>query len=322
MRHLFIVDPLPRLDVEKDTTIAFIREAARRSHEVFSAEVAQLSVGVGGWPMCHVLPTKPCEGDPWYEVGASVSLPLHEFDVVWMRKDPPFDINYVYVTHLLSLVRSTTLVVNDPRGLREVAEKFFSLRYPELGPESLVSRSIDELLEFREKLGGEMVIKPLDGAGGEGVFHLTPNDRNLFAILESATRFGQEYQLAQRYIPEIRQGDKRIILLEGEPIGAVLRVPHPAETRANLHVGGKPVKTELSDRDREICARIGPDLVEHGILFAGIDVIGDWLTEVNVTSPTGIREINALEGTALEVLVLDAVERCWEERQGESGRTA
>jgi len=315
LRHLFIVDPLPLLNVEKDTTIALMREAARRGHEVFSAEVDQLSVGEAGRPLGLAVPTQLCEGDPWYETGASLFVPLHEFDVVWMRKDPPYTIDYFWATHLLSLVPSPTLLVNDPQGLREVAEKFFSLRFPDLCPESLVSCRIDELLAFRNKLGGEMVIKPLGGAGGQGVFHLSPNDRNVNAILEIATRNGQEYQLAQRYLPEVRQGDKRIILLEDEPIGAVLRVPHQTETRANLHVGGMAVKTELGPRDLEICARIGPALAQAGILFSGIDVIGDWLTEVNVTSPTGVREINALEGVALEEPVLDLVERRSKERR-------
>jgi glutathione synthase len=316
MRHLFIVDPLPLLDVEKDTTVVLIREAARRGHEIFSVEVAQLSVGEGGRPVARAVPTKPCEGDPWYELGSPLSMPLHEFDLVWMRKDPPYNIDYFYVTHLLSLVPAPTLVVNDPRGLREVAEKFFALRFPDLCPESLVSRSIEELLAFRDKVGGEMVIKPLGGAGGEGVFLLTPDDRNTYALLETATRHGTEYQLAQRYIPEIRQGDKRIMLLEGEPIGAVLRVPRHGEARANFHVGGKAAKASLTARDREICARVGPALVEEGILFAGLDVIGGWLTEVNVTSPTGVREINALDGVALEVAVLDVVERRWAARRG------
>ncbi len=154
-----------------------------------------------------------------------------------------------------------------------------------------------------------MIVKPLGGCGGEGVFHLTPTDRNVRAILEMATRQGTEYQIAQRYIPEVRDGDKRIIVLEGEPIGAVLRVPQHWESRANFHVGGTPKRTTVSDRDREICSRIGPALVECGILLAGIDVIGDWLTEVNVTSPTGIREINALDGVCLEARVIDAIER-------------
>ncbi|MFQ5514203.1 MAG: glutathione synthase [Myxococcota bacterium] len=314
MRHLFITDPLERLDVEKDTTVAFMREAARRGQEVFSAEVPQLSVGPAG-PHVRAVPIELRPGRPWYSEGAPLEMPLGRFDVVWMRKDPPYDLAYFYATHLLELAPPDTLVVNDPRGLREVPEKLFVLRFPEICPETLVSRRIEELLEFREKLGGEMVLKPLDAAGGEGVFHLTPDDRNARVILETATAHGRIYQLGQRYVPEIRDGDKRIIVLEGEPIGAVLRVPVPGETRANFHAGGTARKVEVDARDREICARIRPALLERGVLFAGIDVIGGWLTEVNVTSPTGIREINELDGTALERLMLDAVERCCRERR-------
>ena len=222
---------------------------------------------------------------------------------------PPYDLNYFFVTHLLDLVSPGTLVVNSPRGLREVTEKLFILRFPDLCPESLVSRNIKELMAFREKLGGEMIIKPLDGCGGEGVFHLTKDDRNVQTILEMGTRHGTAYQIAQRYIPEVRAGDKRIIVVDGEPVGAVLRVPQHYESRANFHVGGTAAKTPITARERAICARIGPALVEQGIVFAGIDVIGDWLTEVNVTSPTGIQEINRLDGVQLERRVLDAVLR-------------
>lgn len=315
MRHLFIVDPLPTLNVEKDTTVAFMREAAGRGYEVFAMEVAELSLAEAGRPIGRVVPMRLRDDDPWYELGPALTMPLEQFDVVWMRKDPPYDLNYFFVTHLLELVPPPTLVVNEPSGLREVNEKLFVLRFPDLAPESLVSRRIEELLEFREKLGGEMVIKPLGGAGGEGVFHLTPDDRNVGVILETATRHGSVFQLAQRYVPEIRQGDKRVILLEGEPIGAVLRVPSPQEARANFHVGGSAVAAEITARDHEICARLRPALRDHGVLFAGIDVIGGWLTEVNVTSPTGIREINTLDGTVLERQVLDAVERHWRRRK-------
>lgn len=309
MRHLFIVDPLAGLNVTADTSVAFMREAARRGHEVWTCGVEGVLASEGR-PVAHGLRTTLHEADdPWYEVGESRTSPLADFDVVWMRKDPPYDLNYFYAAHLLSLAEADTLVVNSGRGLREVSEKLFVARYPDLTPESVVSRDIDDLLAFRERLGGEMIIKPLDGCGGEGVFHLTPDDRNVRALLEMATRHGMHYQIAQRYLPEIRQGDKRVILLEGEPIGAVLRVPESWETRANFHVGGSARRAEITPRDREICDRLRPALLEHGILFAGIDVIGDWLTEVNVTSPTGIREINALDGVRLEERVLDRVEK-------------
>jgi glutathione synthase len=308
MRHAFLVDPLPGLDVEKDTTIAFMREAGRRGHEVFTGGIDGLGLGEGTTPLAWLAATQLRDGEPWYELGESRPLPLDGFDVVWMRKDPPVDLNYLYATLILSCVPPPTLVVNEPSALRDVNEKLFALRFSELCPESLVSRSIDELLEFRDKLGGEMIVKPLGGWGGEGVFHLTLSDRNVRAILETTTRHGAEYQLAQRYIPEVREGDKRIIVLEGEPIGAVLRIPQPWETRANFHVGGRPERAVLTPRDREICAAVGSELVRIGVVFAGIDVIGEWLTEINVTSPTGIREINQIEGVGLETQVLDAVE--------------
>jgi glutathione synthase len=309
MRHLFIVDPVPGLNPDADTSVAFMREASRRGHSLATCGVAELSIAPGGGARARWVETRVREGRDWFELGAPGAGDLGEFDVVWMRKDPPYDLNYFFVTHILDLVPPSTLVVNAPRGLREVTEKLFILRFPELCPESLVSRSIPELLEFRRKLGGEMVIKPLDGCGGEGVFHLTAEDRNVTAILELGTRHGSTFQIAQAYVPEIRDGDKRIIVVEGEPVGAVLRTPLHWETRANFHVGGTAVKSELTPRDREICARIGPMLREFGIVFAGIDVIGRWLTEVNVTSPTGIQEINRLDGVVLERQVLDAVER-------------
>ncbi len=318
MHHLFIVDPLASLNVTADTTVAFMREAARRGHDVSTVGVDAI-LAREGRAVAHGVPTRlRRDGDEgWYEVDAPLTRPLDEFDVVWMRKDPPYDLNYFYAAHLLSLVEPGTLVVNSGRGLREVTEKLFVSRFPDLTPEALVSRNIDDLLGFLEHLGGEMIVKPLDGCGGEGVFHLSRGDRNVRALLEMATAHGTVYQIAQRYLPEIRQGDKRIILLEGEPIGAVLRVPEAGETRANFHAGGSAARAEITARDREICGRLRPSLLEHGILFAGIDVIGDWLTEVNVTSPTGIREINSLDGVRLEEQVLDRVEkRCGERRPG------
>jgi glutathione synthase len=316
MQHLFIVDPLPALRPAADTSVAFMREAARRGHRVCACLVRDLRIEPPGAPAARFVEIALREGDEWYQVLREGQSRLGDFDVVWMRKDPPYDLDYFFTTHLLSLVEPPALVTNDPRGLREVTEKLFVLRYPELTPRSLVSRRIDELLAFREQLGGEMILKPLDGCGGEGVFHLSGSDRNVQTILELATAHGTRYQIAQAYVPEVRDGDKRIILVEGEPRGAVLRVPLAWETRSNFHVGGTPARAALTARDREICARIGPDLRELGIVFAGIDVIGDWLTEINVTSPTGIQEIDRLEGAALEADVLDAVERRWKAQGG------
>jgi glutathione synthase len=312
VRHLFIVDPLPGLNVTQDTSVVFMRECARRGHEVWTCTLPELLGGAGGAPLAWATETslnEPAVGPAWYGTGARRQQALGEFDVVWMRKDPPYDLNYFFATHLLSLAPPETLVVNDPQGLREVTEKLFVLRFPDLTPETIVTQRIEDVLAFREKLGGEVVVKPVDGCGGEGVFHLTADDRNVQALLEMSTQHETRFLIAQRYLPEIRDGDKRVILVEGEPVGAVLRVPEHYESRANFHVGGSAAKSDVSDRDREICARLKPALVAHGILFAGIDVIGGWLTEVNVTSPTGIQEINALDGVALEALVVDAVEK-------------
>lgn len=316
MRHLFIVDPLPALRPAADTSVVFMREAARRGQQVCACLVGDLRIEAGGAPASRWVELRVRDSEDWYEVVRAGESPLAAFDVVWMRKDPPYDLDYFFTTHLLSLVRPPALVVNDPRGLREVTEKLYVLRYPELTPRSLVSRNIDELLAFRDALGGEMIVKPLDGCGGEGVFHLSAGDRNVRTILELGTAHGTRYQIAQAYVPEVREGDKRIILIDGEPAGAVLRVPLAWESRSNFHVGGTPARMKLSTRDREICARVGPDLRANGIVFAGIDVIGDWLTEINVTSPTGIQEINRLDGTALESAVLDAVERRWKAQRG------
>ena len=316
MRHLFVLDPLDLLVPDADTSIAFLREAQRRGHSSSACRVESLGLDVGGRPRATAVELTVREGSDWYTAGPSAHVHLDAFDVVWMRKDPPFDLNYLYATHILSLVEPRTLVVNEPQALRDANEKIFALHFPQVSPETIVSRSIPELLAFRAHLGGDMVVKPLDGAGGEGVFHITPEDRNAKAILEISTRHGARYLMAQRFIPEVRQGDKRIILVEGEPAGAVLRVPAAGEARANFHVGGTAAQTELTARDREICAAVGPTLRERGILFAGIDVIGHWLTEVNVTSPTGIREIYRLDGTVIEGLVLDAVETRLAERRG------
>jgi glutathione synthase len=308
MRHLFLIDPPERLQARADTSIAFMREAAARGHEIWQAQIDDFGARDGGRPFAAASPIDVRDGDDWYRLGEARGRFLDELDVVWMRKDPPFDLRYVYATHLLSLVRPPTLVVNEPQALRDANEKLVTLRFPALIPETLVSSRIAELLAFRQLLGGEMIVKPLGGAGGDGIFHLPDRDRNVRAILEMATRKESELLLAQRYLPEVREGDKRIIMVEGEPKGALLRVPHETESRANLHVGGEATKTRLTPRDLEICGAVGPMLRAMGVVFAGLDVIGGWLTEINITSPTGIREIEKLDGVRIEKDVLDAVE--------------
>jgi glutathione synthase len=228
-------------------------------------------------------------------------------DVVFQRTDPPVDSAYVEATQILSLCRRAQ-VLNRPSGILAANEKLYALHFPELMTDTLVARSIPLLVDFLAKCGGEMIVKPLDGRGGEGIFHVRHDDRNLFSILEQATRFGRRRTMAQRYLPEVRRGDKRILLLDGEPLGTLLRIPSEREVRANLHVGGKAVRTELDADDRRIVERIAPSLRRDGLFFVGIDVIGGKLTEINVTSPTGVQEVNALEGVQLEARILDGVE--------------
>jgi glutathione synthase len=242
------------------------------------------------------------------DVGAERIVSLdEEIDLVFQRVDPPVDDAYVTATQILALC-NRALVLNRPESILAANEKLYALRFPELMPETLVSRRISELLDFLDKLDGKMIVKPLDGKGGEGIFELSRDDRNLRSILEQSTHFEKRRTMAQRYLPAVRTGDKRILLVDGEPIGAVLRVPHETESRSNLHVGGRPEQTTLDADDRKIVETIGPALRRDGLFIVGIDVIGGFLIEVNVTSPTGVQEINALEGRCLEAEILDGAE--------------
>jgi glutathione synthase len=304
-----VMDPIDKINIDKDTTFVLMLEAQRRGHEVYFMELDDLFVR-GGTPHGRYRRLELKRATPHYRLGDAVDGPLEEFDTVWMRKDPPFDMKFFFSTHVLSLIdRSKCFLVNNPNGLREANEKLYALRFPEQIPQTLVSSDMRRLREFMDELGGEMIVKPLDGAGGSGVFYLNQQDRNTNSILEAATDNGRRLIMAQRYLPEIRQGDKRIIVLNGEPLGAVLRVPLETETRGNIHVGGQCVKTEVTERDKEICAALAPLLRADGLYFVGLDVIGTYLTEVNVTSPTGIQEINALNGVRLERQVVDFVEQ-------------
>ena len=238
-------------------------------------------------------------------------MELESFDAVWMRKDPPFNQDYIYATYILSLIDETkTKVINEPRGIRESNEKLYTLYFPEWIPESLVTKDLAQLNNFLVEVGGEIVVKPLDGHGGEGVFYVRQGDRNANVIMETITDFGKRYVLAQKFIEEVSEGDKRIILLNGEPLGAVLRVPKGGgEFRCNFHSGGSPAKSGLTRRDLEICEALGPRLREDGLYFVGIDVIGGYITEINTTSPTGVQEINRLDGVKLEADVIDFAEK-------------
>jgi len=303
------MDPLESVLPDKDTTFAFMLESLARGHELFHLRLKDLFAhghqAFGRARRCAVMRATPHfrfldEGAPY---------PLEDFDAVFMRKDPPADAAYLYATMLLSLVDAQrTFVLNHPAGLREANEKLYALNFPEAIPPTLVTYEIARLKEFLAAEGGEMIVKPLDGHGGEGVFHARSGDRNLNAILETVTGFETRPIMAQRYIPEIRHGDKRLIALNGEPLGCTLRVPRDDEHRGNIHVGGRCVKAEVSARDRDICRMMRRRLERDGLYFVGLDIIGDYLTEVNVTSPTGIQEIDRLDGVNLEAKVIDFVE--------------
>ena len=304
-----VMDPVDKINIDKDTTFVLMLEAQRRGHEVYYMELEDLFIR-GGTPFGRFCRIRLARATPHFQLSEYATGALEDFDALLMRKDPPFDMKFFFATHLLSLVdERKCFVMNHPRGLREANEKLYALRFPEQIPQTLVSSDMTRLKAFMEELGGEMIIKPLDGCGGSGVFYLNVQDRNTNSILEAATDNGRRLIMGQRYLPEIRQGDKRIIVLDGEPLGAVLRIPLEYETRGNIHVGGQCVHAVLTPRDLEICAALAPLLKNDGLYFVGLDVIGSFLTEVNVTSPTGIQEINGLDNVRLESQVIDFVEQ-------------
>lgn len=309
LRIGFVMDPLSGIDIEKDTTFVFIEEARARGHECLYIPPESLAIR-RGTPEAEIrdVAVRRKAGDH-FALGEPRRCALEELDVVLLRKDPPFDMEFFFDTHAASFIDpSKVLVLNDPAGLRDANEKLYALHFPEVIPESLVTADMDLLREFLVELGGEMIVKPLDGCGGAGIFHVRSDDRNVNAILEASTDQGKTRIMAQRYLPEVRQGDKRIIVIDGKPLGAVLRVPSDAESRSNFHVGGSAARAPLTARDHEICERLAPRLRQDGLVFVGLDVIGDYLTEVNVTSPTGVQEINGLDGVKLEANMIDWIE--------------
>lgn len=313
IEHLFLMDPLETVRVDKDSTFALMLEAQRRGHRVLYALVPDLYLRAGEVRvMARDAKVAPVQGEH-FELSSPLDLSLDAVDVVWMRKDPPFDMGYIVNTYLLERAEERgTLVLNRPYGLRSMNEKVWAMRFPELVPTSLITQDMARIRAFADELG-LIVVKPLDGNGGEGVFVLRRDDPNIGVILEASTQHGRRKVLAQRYIPEIKAGDKRIILVDGVAVGAILRVPQGVDHRGNIHVGARVEPTTLTERERVICATIGPFLREAGQVFVGIDVIGDMLTEVNVTSPTGIHEIRHFDGTDVAALVIDAAERRLEE---------
>lgn len=309
-KFAFVMDPLEKVLPDKDTTFAFMLEAIGRGHQAYFVALHDL-FAVGNRPCAGARRCAVMRATPHYRfLDDGAEYPLAAFDAIFMRKDPPADAAYLYATMLLSLTdRSRTFVLNEPAGLREANEKLYALNFPGAIPPTLVSQDLGRLKRFMAEQGGQMIVKPLDGHGGESVFLAAAEDRNLNAILEAVTRFESRPIMAQRYLPEIRDGDKRLIVLDGEPLGCTLRVPRDDENRGNIHVGGNCVRAEITARDREICAMLRPRLKRDGLYFVGLDIIGNYLTEVNVTSPTGIQEIDRLNGENLEARVIDFVEQ-------------
>ncbi len=302
------MDPIEGIDIGGDSTFVLALEAQARGYALFHYHPRNLVLSQHG-VRARVRPLQVRrEQGNHFTLGAPELLDLGTMDVVLMRQDPPFDMAYITATHILEHIQATTLVVNDPVSVRNAPEKLFVTHFEDVMPPTIITSDRDAIHAFRTQ-HRDIIVKPLYGNGGAGVFHITPDDENLGALLELFTNLYREPIVVQRYLPKVRNGDKRIILIDGEPAGAILRVPKAGEARSNLHVGGTAKPATLDTRDRAICATIGPRLRELGLLFTGIDVIGGFLTEINVTSPTGLQEVNRFDGVKLEARVWDAIEQ-------------
>lgn len=303
----FLMDPLDKILPDKDTTFVFMLESQKRGHEVLYFTPRDM-FAAGGTVRAITRRAEVRRATPHYSLGDPVETDLTDLDVVFFRTDPPFDMEYLYQTYLLDLIADKVFVTNNPSAVRAANEKLFTLNYENIIPTSLVTTDALRIKSFMIEAGGRIVIKPLNRAGGDGVFVLENGDRNVNAIIETSTYFGRTRVIAQKYVPEVRDGDKRILLLDGEFLGATLRVPLDDENRSNIHVGGKCIAYKLTERDKEIVSRVGPELKRRGLHFVGLDVLGDYLTEINVTSPTGIQEIDRLDNVCIEAQVIDFVE--------------
>lgn len=309
MRFAFLMDPIERVLVDKDTTFAFMLEAQRRGHEVFTLGSADL-IGTRGGVCGTVRRTQVRAVAPpnHFESDAPEVLDMAALDAVFIRTDPPFDAQYLYNTLLLERLRGKVLVVNDPRGIRDANEKLYAMHFPAVTPRTIVSAKENDVRAFLEEIGGPGVMKPLDGAGGRGIMVVDLADKNFRSIVETLTNEGRRFAMVQEFLPAVREGDKRVLLLDGEPLGAILRVPREDESRSNIHVGGRVEPCELDQHDRAIIAAVSEQLRRDGLYFVGLDVIGGRLTEVNVTSPTGIQELSRFTGSQPEAKVIAWVE--------------
>jgi glutathione synthase len=309
LRIGIVMDPIQSITPYKDSSFAMLLEATRRSAEIHYFQQGDLKI-LGGKAIGHskILSVRD-HNDDWFEFGSAQSIDLGDLDVILMRKDPPFDMEYVYTTYILDRAAAAgALIVNNPQALRDMNEKAYTAWFPECTPLTLITRSMDEMRAFLSE-HERIVVKPLDGMGGKSIFVIQKGDKNASVIFETLTDYGQQFAMAQLFIPEISLGDKRILLINGEAVPyALARIPSADDNRGNLVMGAKGVAQELSDADRAICERVGPVLREHGVIFAGIDVIGDYMTEVNVTSPTGIRELDTQFDLNIAGLLFDAIE--------------
>ncbi|HEX7777294.1 MAG TPA: glutathione synthase [Parvibaculum sp.] len=301
------MDPIHTINIDADSTFALGLEAQKRGHSLFYYEPKELSMRDGRVYARGRALTLRREAGNHSTLGSMEKLDLHTVDVVLMRQDPPFDMSYITATHMLEVIHPKTLVVNNPSEVRNAPEKLFATRFEGLLPPTLISRDPEEIKSFRKEFG-DIIVKPLFGNGGMGVFRIREGDENLASLLEMFGQMNREPVIVQKYLADVRKGDKRIILVDGQAVGAINRVPAEGEARSNMHVGGRPEKSMLTKREQEICEAIGPELKKRGLIFVGIDVIGDYLTEINVTSPTGIQEIDRFDGTNLAGLVWDAIE--------------
>ncbi|MBJ6120452.1 glutathione synthase [Sphingomonas mollis] len=317
------MDPLADINIAGDSSFALMLSAQTRGHRLLHYDAGDLNWSEGRlWTRAHPVTVQRVQGDH-FRVGDPVSLDLgDEADVVLMRQDPPFDLGYITATHLLERITDRTLVVNDPASVRNAPEKVFVLDYARFMPPTLVTRSLEETRAFLKEHGA-IVIKPLHGNGGKAIFRVGPEGENLSALMEVFNQTWREPHMVQAFLPDVAKGDKRIVLVDGEVAGAINRLPGEGEIRSNLAVGGSAEKTELTEKEREICAVLGPALKARGLLFVGIDVIGgEWLTEINVTSPTGIVAIERFDGTDVAGMIWDAIERKVGERKVGERKTA
>ena len=305
----FQMDPMESIDIAGDSSFALALEAQERGYKLFHYEPKDLSLSqLKPVAKLRSMTVQNITGNHFSPGERRVADLKTDIDVILMRQDPPFDMSYITATHILEHVHPHTLVINNPTNVRNTPEKLFVTHFENVMPPTLITSDEEEIFGFRKEFK-DIIVKPLFGNGGAGVFHIKPDDENLSSLIELHKTFYREPLMIQEYVPAVRQGDKRIILIDGKPVGAVNRVPAKGEARSNMHVGGKPMKCELTGRDREICEIIGPSLKEKGLLFVGIDVIGNYLTEINVTSPTGIQELSRFEDTNIASLIWDAIEK-------------